>query len=72
MSTDSTVDTIHVYRDHAGQWRWNFKAPNGRILADSGEGYEHKSDCEESMRRVVVVGDDPDDRTEYVIVLDAS
>jgi uncharacterized protein len=34
-----------VYRDRAGQWRWNLTASNGRKLADSGEGYLHKQDC---------------------------
>jgi uncharacterized protein YegP (UPF0339 family) len=28
-----------VYRDGAGEWRWRWRAPNGRIVADSGEGY---------------------------------
>ena len=34
-----------VYRDRAGQWRWNLTAVNGRKLADSGEGYFNKQDC---------------------------
>ena len=28
-----------------GQWRWRLKAVNGRIVADSGEGYFNKVDC---------------------------
>lgn len=27
------------YIDRNGEWRWRFKAPNGRIMADSAEGY---------------------------------
>ena len=34
-----------VYRDRSSQWRWRLKAANGRIIADSGEGYINKSDC---------------------------
>ena len=30
---------LHFYRDAQGQWRWRLRASNGRILADSGEGY---------------------------------
>jgi len=34
-----------VYPDVAGYWRWRYVATNGRILADSGEGYANKVDC---------------------------
>ena len=34
-----------VYKDEAGEWRWRFIASNGRIIADSGEGYINKTDC---------------------------
>ena len=30
---------FELYRDAANQWRWRLKAANGRIVADSGEGY---------------------------------
>ena len=33
------------YRDHAGEWRWRLKAPNGLIIADSGQGYKQLEDC---------------------------
>ena len=36
---------FHVYKDNAGEWRWNLKAANGRVVADSGEGYREKHDC---------------------------
>ncbi|MAM85960.1 MAG: DUF1508 domain-containing protein [unclassified Hahellaceae] len=32
-------------QDLRGEWRWNCKAPNGRILGASSEGYHNKSDC---------------------------
>ncbi len=31
--------------DHAGDWRWHLKAPNGLIIADSGQGYTTRQDC---------------------------
>lgn len=37
--------TYRVYKDKKGEWRWNLKAENGRIIADSAEGYINKSDC---------------------------
>src|ERR1051325_4536215 len=36
---------FHVYQDKAGEWRWNLKASNGRVVADSGEGYGDKAAC---------------------------
>ncbi|MDX6593190.1 MAG: uncharacterized protein QOJ13_2386 [Gaiellales bacterium] len=38
-----------IYRDHAGEWRWTFIAPNNRRMADSGEGYANRSDCEDAI-----------------------
>ena len=35
----------YVYRDRVGDWRWHLKAANGRIIADSGEGYANRADC---------------------------
>ena len=29
-----------IYFDGRGEWRWRLKSPNGRIVADSGEGYK--------------------------------
>lgn len=36
---DRFVDLVTVYRDVAGQWRWRATAANGRVVADSGQGY---------------------------------
>ncbi|NDD55758.1 DUF1508 domain-containing protein [bacterium] len=36
---------FEVYQDNAAEWRWRLLASNGRILADSGEGYQNRSDC---------------------------
>jgi uncharacterized protein YegP (UPF0339 family) len=34
-----------VFKDSAGEWRWQLRATNNRIIADSGEGYQDKRDC---------------------------
>ncbi|HEV7889315.1 MAG TPA: DUF1508 domain-containing protein [Pyrinomonadaceae bacterium] len=36
---------FHVYKDKAGEWRWSLKAANGRVIADSGEGYRERGGC---------------------------
>ena len=36
---------FRVYEDGAGEWRWRLVAGNGRVIADSGEGYRHRQDC---------------------------
>lgn len=36
---------FEYYRDRVGLWRWHLKAPDGRIIADSGRGYRYKQDC---------------------------
>ena len=37
---------VQVYQDKAGGWRWRLRARNGRIVADSGEGY---SSCRKAL-----------------------
>jgi uncharacterized protein YegP (UPF0339 family) len=43
---------FYIYRDAKGEYRWRLRAGNGRIIADSGEGYERKIDCERSIELV--------------------
>src|SRR5215216_1722249 len=33
-----------IYQDASGEWRWQLRAANHRIIADSGEGYHNKQD----------------------------
>ncbi len=37
--------TFEVYRDAGKDWRWRLRHQNGRIIAESGEGYEAKADA---------------------------
>lgn len=48
--TEST-EHLHVYQDAAGEWRWHLIAANGRIIADSGEGYADRADAVEMGQR---------------------
>jgi uncharacterized protein YegP (UPF0339 family) len=43
---------FHIYKDNKGEWRWRLKAANGRIIADSGEGYSTEQECEADIDRV--------------------
>jgi uncharacterized protein len=51
--------TYMYYADARGEWRWRLKASNGRVLADSGEGYVNLSDCLEAIDLVKESKDAP-------------
>ncbi len=36
---------IKIYKDAKKEWRWQMKSTNGRIIADSGEGYKKFHNC---------------------------
>ena len=44
---------IKIYRDGAHEFRWRLVASNGRIIADSAEGYTDKAHCEQAVTRFV-------------------
>lgn len=44
--------TYNIRRDATGQWRWRLRAANGRIIAESGEGYHNRADCEAAIALV--------------------
>lgn len=44
---------VELYRDASGEWRWRLRAKNGKILADSGEGYKRRPACFAGWRAVV-------------------
>ncbi len=45
LCEESGDATYWVYEDDAGEWRWQLRAGNNRIIADSGEGYQRRQDC---------------------------
>jgi hypothetical protein len=42
-----------IYKDVGGEFRWNLKAPNGEIIADSNEGYKAHKDCATGVNLVI-------------------
>lgn len=42
---------IIIYRDSKDEWRWRVVAANGRVLADSAEGYDSKHNVERALDR---------------------
>jgi uncharacterized protein YegP (UPF0339 family) len=44
-------DKLTIYRADDG-WRWRYTASNGRILADSGQGYSRRIDAAKGAARV--------------------
>jgi len=51
-----------IYCDKKKEWRWRLKAKNGRVLADSGEGYKRRAACE---RCIALVMDSASARMEW-------
>lgn len=41
-----------LYKDKENQWRWALHATNHKKIADSGEGYNNKADCEAGINLV--------------------
>lgn len=44
--------TIEYYRDKKFEWRWRLRHRNGRIMADSGEGYKRKYGAVRAWARI--------------------
>jgi uncharacterized protein YegP (UPF0339 family) len=40
---------FEIYKDARFEFRWRFKANNGRILAESAEGYNNPANCEHAI-----------------------
>ena len=52
---------VQIYRDANREWRWRLRAANGRIVADSGEGYRGRAAAYEATHRLktILAGDVP-------------
>ncbi|RYZ78019.1 MAG: DUF1508 domain-containing protein [Proteobacteria bacterium] len=56
-----------LYKDNQKQYRWTLRANNGRIIADSSEGYTSKQACQHGidiMKRDVPKADVSDETEE--------
>jgi uncharacterized protein YegP (UPF0339 family) len=47
------TNRLQVYEDKHGEWRWRLRAPNGRIIADSAEGYVNRSGALRAARKLI-------------------
>lgn len=43
---------LRIYVDLKGEWRWRLSV-NGRIMADSAEGYSSRSNVKRALRSLV-------------------
>lgn len=43
---------VRIYKDRRGEYRWRLQALNGRIVADSAEGYSRKSRCHQMAEKI--------------------
>jgi uncharacterized protein YegP (UPF0339 family) len=50
---------FYIYRDSQNQWRWTLYAANSKKIADSGEGYWNKADCQHGIDLVKGSGNAP-------------
>jgi len=48
-----------LYKDTNLHWRWTLYAANNRKIANSGEGYFNKSDCQHAINLVKGSGSAP-------------
>lgn len=44
---------FEIYPDNQGEQRWRLRAPNGHIIADSGEGYKTLAAVMKSIENVI-------------------
>lgn len=43
MASKPAVAKVLVFKDEAGEWRWSALSKNGKVIADSAEGYRNRS-----------------------------
>lgn len=53
MARKSKEAKARIYQDKQGKWRWSFIAPNGRVIADSSEGYNSKRNVLRAFESVI-------------------
>lgn len=46
--------TMNIYKDKSGQWRWQLKASNGRIIAVGGEAFSSESSARRAAANVMM------------------
>ncbi len=49
---DESDGTFELFEDRGGEWRWRLRHRNGKIIADSGEGYSTRSGLTRALEGV--------------------
>jgi uncharacterized protein YegP (UPF0339 family) len=44
---------VIVYESKNGEWRWQLVSRNHKIVADSAEGYESKSNAQRALSQII-------------------
>lgn len=50
MTVSTRLDTVHVFRDSLGEWRWRHRAPAGRTISESRHGHRTLTDAKHDIR----------------------
>jgi uncharacterized protein YegP (UPF0339 family) len=45
---------FQIYLDSNSEYRWRLRAQNGKVVADSGEGYKKKASCKKAITKVSI------------------
>ncbi|PRY13772.1 uncharacterized protein YegP (UPF0339 family) [Pontibacter ummariensis] len=53
---------FNFYQDRGLEWRWRLKDGNGAIVADSGESYKDRKDCEKGAALFTTLGPNAPER----------
>jgi uncharacterized protein YegP (UPF0339 family) len=54
-----TYPCFWIGRDHRGEWRWMYYAPNGEEVAVATEGYFNRENCYRDIERMKACADAP-------------
>ena len=46
--------TFTIFKDKKREWRWDLRSRNGRIIADSAEGYKRKSQVTKMIAKIIM------------------
>jgi uncharacterized protein YegP (UPF0339 family) len=49
---EGIMPKFEIFQSKNQEYRWRLRADNGRVIADSGEGYTSKSGCENGIESV--------------------
>ena len=53
MTRTDMANLFNRHENDKGQWFWNITDDNGRIIADSGEGYDNSANLERGIENVI-------------------